>query len=187
MVIGSPRRHRDTEESLPMSSRNSGRCGADFSLLVRDSSRPVAAGRVSALQARPHECLYHYRRVRTTLDAASDPIVPRFAKAGLSRIRVRPSAPVSSGCHIPVFARRVEMSLRTPEVAPQLRSGEIDLSQFWHRALRSLRSRLGNATCRYRAATIGSGVRAHVKFHDFRSLESRRCRLKSAPRHHAAF
>ena len=46
--------------------------------------------------------------------------------------------------------QNAEMSLRTPEVAPQFRGWEkIDLSQFWHHANRSLWSRLGNATCRY--------------------------------------
>jgi hypothetical protein len=51
---------------------------------------------------------------------------------------------------LPGCPQNAEMSLRTPEVAPQFRGGEeIDLSQFWHRVYRSLRSRLGNAMCRY--------------------------------------
>ena len=72
---------------------------------------------------------------------------------------------------------RAERGLRTPEVAPQFRDGEeIDLSQFWRHASRSLWSRLGNATCRYRAATKGGGMQVQGNFHDIRRSESRRCR-----------
>src|ERR1035441_9245591 len=55
-----------------------------------------------------------------------------------------------------------------PAILPADRDSELlsCLEPVWRRAYRSLRSRLGIGTLRFRAATTGSRVRTHGKFRD---------------------